>query len=120
MMTGASLAAEAVASAVMCIMIDGMDQAKFAIPRDPRFVKTKTSESLIRPHMHVAGTLIHGFGLLVTIADPDIPKDSNHNQECIGRALNTVFEQVGSLPLFLHVQADNTSREGLGAVHRPT
>ena len=112
MLQGGSIAKAFVGSSIMCLFIDGMDQSKFFVPRDPKFVKTKTSETLIRPHLHVAGTWIHGAGLHLTVADPDMPKNSNHNQECIARALNEFYAKAGSLPLNLHIQSDNCSREG--------
>jgi hypothetical protein len=96
----------------MTVMIDGMDQAKFLIPRDPSQQKTKESERLIRPAIHVTGTLLHGAGLFLTCAEPEVPKDSNQNMECLARGLNDFYRRAGSLPLNLHVQADNTCREG--------
>ena len=96
----------------MTIIIDGMDQAKFSVPRNNRQNKTKDEESLIRPPMHVVGTWIHGAGLHVTIAEPDLAKDSNQNQECIARALNAYFARASRLPLNLHIRSDNTCREG--------
>jgi hypothetical protein len=112
MLRGGSLASGFVGSSLMTVMIDGMDQAKFRIPRDPSQQKTKESERLIRPAIHVTGTLIHGGGLFLTCAEPEVPKDSNQNMECLSRGLNDFYRRAGSLPLNLHVQADSTCREG--------
>ena len=112
MLRGGSLASRFIASSLMTVMVDGMDQAKFRIPRDPSQQKTKESERLIRPAIHVTGTLLHGAGLFLTCAEPEVPKDSNQNMECLARGLNDFYRRAGSLPLNLHVQADNTCREG--------
>jgi len=100
------------AMSVLCVMIDGMDQAKYRCPRDSSKQKTKTSEKLPRPALHVTGTLIHGAGLRLTVSEPDLPKDSNQQAECFARGLNDVYEESGQFPLHAHIHMDNTSREG--------
>ena len=72
---------------LMVIVIDGMDQAKFRCPR-MQGPPTKDSDDLLRPAMHVTGTWVHGAGLLLSVSEPDLAKDSNFNQECLARALN--------------------------------
>ena len=62
--------------------------------------------------MHVIGCLIHGFGLLLAASEPDLAKDSNCQIEIIALALNRLYGRCGVLPLHLHIQADNTCREG--------
>ena len=44
----------------VCMIVDGMDQAKFRLPRILK--KSKGVEKLIRPALHVQGAWAHGFG----------------------------------------------------------
>ena len=91
------------------MIVDGMDQAKVRLPRI--FKNTKLLETLIRPALHVQGAWAHGFGYHLAVMDADMRHDTNNNVEVIGRLLNQVFEAHGSLPLGMHLQQDNTSRE---------
>lgn len=95
---------------VLTIVADGMDQAKFRIPRWRR-AKVKALEKFPRPALHVAGVWAHGHSLHLAISNPDVPKDSNSNIETIARMIDTVLAQHGTLPLNLHLQLDNSARE---------
>ncbi len=107
----ARLAATAQQASTISIIIDGMDQAKFAYPRHPA-MQAKSLESLERPRLHVNGMLIHGVSSLVTMSRPDMPKDTNFTCELIMHALTMIMRQHGQRQLaeaHLHVQLDNTS-----------
>jgi hypothetical protein len=93
----------------VCMAVDGMDQAKFKVPRILR--QTKSLDSLIRPALHVQGAWAHGFGYHMAVMDADMKHDTNNNVEVISRMLEQIFRTHKGLPLGLHLQQDNTSRE---------
>lgn len=93
----------------LCMIVDGMDQAKFRVPRILH--KSKGVEKLIRPALHVQGAWAHGFGYHLAIMDADMRHDTNNNIEVISRMLEQVYVTHNGLPLGLHLQQDNTSRE---------
>jgi hypothetical protein len=93
----------------VCMAVDGMDQAKFKVPRI--LTKTKSLDSLIRPALHVQGAWAHGFGYHMAVMDADMKHDTNNNVEVISRMLEQIFRTHKGLPLGLHLQQDNTSRE---------
>ena len=99
-----------VASSVLTVMADGMDQAKYMCPRvKSRFSKLFTK--LWRPKLHVGATWCHGEVLKFFIADDDMKKDSAFQIEMITRALDDVLEKHGCLPDGLSLHHDNTCRE---------
>lgn len=93
----------------LCMIVDGMDQAKFRLPRILH--KSKGVEKLIRPALHVQGAWAHGFGYHLAVMDADMRHDTNNNVEVISRMLEQVYVTHHGLPLGLHLQQDNTSRE---------
>jgi hypothetical protein len=93
----------------ICLIVDGMDQAKFRVPRV--LEKTHALDKLLRPALHVQGAWCHGFGYHLAISDADMRKDTNNNVEVIARMLDSIFLRHGGLPMGLHLQQDNTSRE---------
>jgi hypothetical protein len=95
---------------LLTLMVDGMDQGKFRLPRTKRF-KVKAMDKFVRPALHVAGVLAHGYGLHLACSMPDISKDTNTNIETVARMLDTILEQRGSLPQHLWLQQDNCPRE---------
>ena len=103
--------ATSVSASCLCCIQDGMDQAKFRLPRI-REQPSKLWSQLYRPRLHVAGCWIHGKRLYFGIAPEDLPKDSVCQIEQLARALNALREEHGALPLGLAVQQDNTYREG--------
>jgi hypothetical protein len=93
----------------ICIIIDGVDQAKFRIPRV--LVKTHALDKLLRPALHLQGAWCHGFGYHLAVSDADMRKDTNNNVEVIARLLSHIAVSHRGLPLGMHLQQDNTSRE---------
>lgn len=104
--------ATTLANSVMVVAIDGLDQSKFRAPRTRR-APSKIMCRLFRPAIHCVGAWIHGLLLNLYISNPDTKKDSNTQAEvlslCLGEALERCSNQ---LPLGLHIQIDNTYREG--------
>ena len=54
------------------IRADGVDQAKFRVPRCT--MKTHSFDKLIRPALHVQGAWCEGFGYHFAVADADLKK----------------------------------------------
>lgn len=95
----------------ICMMVDGMDQQKCALPRHP-IMRSKAMDGFQRPRMHCYGCLCHGHHLGLYISEPDLPKDSNTTIEVIMDALHQL--KLKGVPLHqcnITVQGDNTCRE---------
>ena len=101
--------ASALASSVLSVIEDGMDQAKFRVPRV--LTRSHAFERLLRPALHVQGIWAHGGGYQLAVSDSDVCKDTNSNVEVLCRLLNDLYAKFRTLPLGLHLQLDNTSRE---------
>ena len=97
---------------VISMIIDGMDQGKFAVPRFP-FTKSKDVEGMQRPRLHVNVAMCHGHEILVTVSDANFPKDTNGTCEVIAHMLTRLSrqQQVAVHRCALHVQLDNTSAQ---------
>ena len=89
--------------------LDGVDQAKFRVPR--QLVKTHAFEQLIRPALHVQGGWVQGFAFHLAVADADMKKDTNNNVEVLARLLESIYLKWQALPLSLMLIQDNTCRE---------
>ena len=94
---------------VLLVALDGVDQAKFAIPRSKIF-GSKAVENYHRPRLHVWGALVHGWMALLTISDGDLGKGSSTSIEI----LLFIFTRLTSMGLDLAdwevtIQLDNTS-----------
>ena len=92
-----------------CLIVDGIDQAKFRVPRVLQ--KGHSLDKLPRPALHVQGAWCHGFAYHLAVADADMKKDTNNNIEVIARLLSELSDAHGGLPASLHLQQDNASRE---------
>ena len=60
-------------SKIILAIIDGMDQAKYAIPRSSLF-QSHTFDKYTRPRLHVWGVLCHGFAAMLSVSDADASK----------------------------------------------
>jgi hypothetical protein len=94
---------------LLAITIDGMDQAKFKVPRN--LASSAEFEALWRPPLHVTGVIVAGHIEAYFISDTDMAKDSNMNATVISRVLDIIHEKLPGMPRNLAVQADNTTRE---------
>ena len=106
---GALLNTMARQSSFWFIRADGVDQAKFRVPRCT--TKTHGFDKLIRPALHVQGVWCEGFGYHFAVADADMKKDTNNNIEAIARLIESLYRRHGALPLAIGLIMDNTSRE---------
>ena len=97
---------------ILKITIDGMDQAKFKVPRN--LATSAEWDHLYRPQLHVVGAIVHGHLEAYFIMNSDQAKDANMNATLISRLLDLTREKIDpqcALPRSLLVGADNTTRE---------
>jgi len=98
---------------VIKIIIDGMDQAKFKVPRN--LASSAEFEKLWRPTLHVVGVICHGHLEGYFIMPSDLAKDANMNCTVLSRTLDivakTCLKPNMAMPQNLAVAADNTTRE---------
>ena len=98
------------ATGQLVVILDGMDQCKFAYPRSP-LTRAKQLSTMIRPKLHVVGALMHGFSMTLAISNHDHPKDSSVMTELLCHLLTRVSRQVRLQDHYVHVVSDNTTRE---------
>ena len=106
---GERFCAVALSASQLCMAVDGMDQAKFRVPRI--LLKTKSLEKLYRPALHIQGAWAHGWGYNLAIMDADMKHDSNNNIDVASRLLDQIYRTHGGLPKGFQLQQDNTCRE---------
>ncbi|CAK9114864.1 Uncharacterized protein SCF082_LOCUS53189 [Durusdinium trenchii] len=96
----------------LALIVDGMDQAKFAYPRSP-VMGGKQWANFTRPRAHIVGIKIHGWGMFFGISRADAAKDSNHHLEMVAATLSTLQRKCGLSfsQMHLHIQSDNCVRE---------
>jgi hypothetical protein len=97
----------------LVLTIDGMDQAKFRVPRNIQM--TKETDKLWRPQEHLVGVLAAGVGEFYFLLSADSAKDSNMVQTLLSHSLDLVAETLRqrgrAMPKHLTLQMDNTTRE---------
>ena len=96
---------------VTCI-IDSMDQQKFCYPRGPQY-QAKELSALIRPRAHITCVLVHGFFVLITVAEHNLPKNASCMVETLAYCLELLRTKhfVDTACIKFNVQSDNTVRE---------
>ena len=106
---GASMESLPAGTSLMTIRVDGIDQAKFRVPRSN--ILSHLTDSLFRPALHIQGVWCHGFGFHFGISDADAKKDTTTNVETVCRMIEAVFRKCRVLPRTHVLIMDNTSRE---------
>ena len=111
---GARVAWSSVGASLVAVAQDGMDQSKFRVPRLSHRGRTPHALArLHRPALHVAASWIVGSCMQFFVSDEDLHKDSTTQIEMLARSLSRLYVSSGNhLPLGLHLQQDNTCREG--------
>ena len=99
-------------TSIVCLIQDGMDQAKLRVPRWGYDRHTKAAEKLYRPAIHLVGSWLHGYKLHLALSDEDQKKDSQTSIEMIIRVLSDFVANTGQMALGFHLQQDNCAREG--------
>ena len=92
------------------LILDGMDQGKFAYPRSELF-RAKELATLSRPRAHITGMICHGHFLLFSVSPANLPKDSNMSIELTAHALQLLSRTMDISKLTFNIQSDNTARE---------
>ncbi|CAK9009821.1 unnamed protein product [Durusdinium trenchii] len=104
----------------MMIHIDGMDQAKWAIPRQKKALVAKSLSGFQKPRFKVEGVWVHNALLALWIVDSRVPSDSSMVIETLSRSIQLVAtecERRGKdFPQQLCVWADNCVREAKNAM----
>ena len=91
------------------VILDGVDQAKFGIPR-ARMFGSKALDKHQRPRLHVWGALVHGRMALLTVSDGDLVKGSSTSIEILLFILTRLNNMGLDLSDYeITVQLDNTS-----------
>jgi hypothetical protein len=105
----------ACADPFIVIMADGMDQAKWRLPRFPGLVKTHKFGKFIRPTVIVEAIYIVGHRLDFYILDKDQEHGSSSIIECIAQSLEKLAKQLDKVgkkvPPTIIYWSDNTVRE---------
>ena len=93
----------------VCLILDGMDQGKFAYPR-AKAMSSKLLEPLQRPRLHINACIVHSQDMLVSVSLADFPKNTNVTVELIAIALSRLKARGLDLTkAMVHIQLDNTS-----------
>ena len=104
------------------IAIDGMDQAKFKVPRNLK--SSAEFSSLWRPSLHVVGCLAFGHVEAYYIMNSDQKKDANMEATVVSKVLDLINDKLVDsghvMPRTLVVGADNTVREAKTNILSPT
>lgn len=77
-------------SRLLRITLDGMDQAKFRIPRN--LASSKQFEDLWRPQIGCIGSIVPGCIEAYFFLDADMPKNANTNMTVMSRMLKLCKE----------------------------
>ena len=93
------------------LIIDAMDQAKFAWPRAAVFF-THFFDGFHRPKLHVVSCIVHGYFSLYAVSHNDLRKSGSNTAE----VLAIVFEKLKYLgvdlsSIHLNVQMDNAANQ---------
>ena len=107
MKLGARLQWVSVASSVITIIIDGVDQAKFRVPRlDALGRIPHAMERLHRPALHVAAAWALGCTIQFFVGDEDLPKNSESQMEMLAQRMKLLYTMVnlgeGTLDLYVY------------------
>ena len=97
---------------VLCLIVDGMDQGKFAYPR-AAVMGGKQWANFSRPRAHIVACRIHRYGTFFAVSRADAAKDSNHHCEFISIAITMVQKRfnLDLSKMHCHIQSDNCVRE---------
>lgn len=91
------------------LIIDAIDQAKFATPRSPVF-SDHLFQQFARPRLHVYGILVHGFGAYLAVMDADVSKGGSTTTDLLYFVLARLKKRGLALEEFeVNLQLDNTA-----------
>ena len=94
---------------------DSMDKSKFKLPRYSESIVPKALEQNVRPECELTACVVHGRGIFVYIADPDLSFGSNWTIEVFCQSLQVCWERAQQFgdtwPRHCKLFADNTPKE---------
>ena len=101
---------------VLCLISDGMDRSKFALPQWDGGRAPKLGEAAnCRPDLEVVAVMAHGWRCDIYLADADVTIGSSFCMDMLLRTLDRVWQQCQRhgkpFPMDCWLQADNTPRE---------
>ena len=93
----------------LSIVIDSIDQQKFAWPR-ARFLLSKDFCMFNRPRLHCTAVIVHGWGIWFFVGHSDVQICGSSAVEMLGHVLSEMREAGCPLhTMNVHIQLDNTS-----------
>ena len=91
------------------MILDGMDQAKFAWPRSA-FLSAHQFDKFHRPRLHITTALVHGHGIFTFVSHADIKKSGSTTCEQLAIVFSKLAQSgVHLRETDLHLQLDNAS-----------
>lgn len=94
----------------LSMIVDGTDQASWAIPHFKQ--ADKMTDSVFKSTAHLTGALVHGHGMYIYTMNDKWEKGANLVIEVIQRTLKKMeITYNGKLPTTFYLQLDNCSRE---------
>ena len=90
------------------MVLDAMDQSKFAWPRSFR-IGGKEFESFTRPRSHIYGGLCHGHYSLLTISHADTCRGSSMTVEILAHMLTLLSKTIDIRDWTINVLLDNAA-----------
>lgn len=95
---------------VVAGVIDGMDSAKHGWPRSAK-LNAKDFASFNRPRLTNTTLILHGHSVHVHLSPHNLSTNSSRSCEILAHGLTALSRSVDLQAVFLHLQADNCSRE---------
>lgn len=100
--------------AVLVVHWDGMDQAKWSVPRVSK-TTSKTFSGFDRPRLKVQGVWLHHYSLQFFVLDPRLHSGGSAICDCAARALEAMVVECRrrnvDLPRDICIWSDNTVKE---------
>ena len=95
----------------ICLILDGMDRSKWAVPRSA-VLAAKSLNGLVRPNLDCTGIIVHGHMVATAFGYPGVIKGANWTCDL----LTWVFDRLTQSGLDLrdyevNIQSDNATKE---------
>ena len=95
----------------LCGILDSMDCVKYSWPRS-HIMSSKAFCTFNRPKMHCTTFLLHGLLCLTVLSPHSVSCNSSRTAEIVSHGLSILSQKmVDFRHAFLHLQADNASKE---------
>ena len=99
-------------SQIFCVtgILDSMDMAKYCWPRSPTML-SKELCTFNRPKMSSTALLLHGHSCTFSLSPHNVTCNSSRTAEILAHGLTALARTHDLRSVFLHLQADNASKE---------